>query len=280
MVERAFVEKLLAAARRNDSLLCVGLDPEPARLPTELRGEPDAVERFNRAIVEATADLVCAYKPNLAFYEALGSAGWLTLRRTIAAIPADIPVIGDAKRGDVASTSEAYARALFDELGFDAVTVSPYLGGDALAPFLRRADRGVLVLCKTSNPGSGEFQDLLCRSEWGDLPLWEVVARRVVGWNERGNCGLVVGATYPEQLGHVRALAPGLPILIPGIGAQAGDLEAAIQHGTDAAGERAIVNVSRGILGEASGADWPTRARDAAARYRDAINRARTGKRG
>src|SRR6185295_10290741 len=155
----SFVEKLLAAGRRNKSLLCVGLDPDPALVPVQLLESPGWIERFNLGIIEATADLVCAYKPNLAFYEALGLDGWEGLRRTLAGMPSEIPVIADAKRGDIGSTSAAYARAIFDELGFDAVTVTPYVGFDGLEPFGRYPGRGVLVLCKTSNPGSGDLQD-------------------------------------------------------------------------------------------------------------------------
>jgi orotidine-5'-phosphate decarboxylase len=270
-----FKEKLLAAARRNDSLLCVGLDPDPARVPIEVLEQPGWVERFNRGIVEATSDLVCAYKPNLAFYEALGWDGWEGLRRTLAALPPDLPVIADAKRGDIGSTSAAYARALFDELGFDAATLSPYLGLDGLEPFLRYDDRGLLILCKTSNPGSADFQDLEVRWRGQAMPLYQAVARRVVEWNSRGNCGLVVGATYPEQLGAVRALAPDLPILIPGVGAQSGDLAEAVRLGTDARSELAIVNVSRAITYAASDDRWQQAAREAAEALVEAMRRQR-----
>jgi orotidine-5'-phosphate decarboxylase len=259
-----FRDKLLATARRNDSWLCVGLDPDPALVPVGLLEQPGWIESFNRGIVEATSDLVCAYKPNLAFYEALGWEGWEGLRRTLAALPADVPVIADAKRGDIGSTSEAYARALFDELGFDAATLSPYVGLDGLEPFLRYDDRGLLILCKTSNPGSADFQDLEVRWRGQTMPLYQAVARRVVEWNSRGNCGLVVGATYPEQLGMVRTLAPDLPILIPGVGAQSGHLTEAIRLGSDARSELAIVNVSRAISYAASDDRWQQAARAAA----------------
>lgn len=262
----SFLDKLLAAQRRNKSLLCVGLDIDPARVPSVLLERPDWIERFNRGIVEATSDLVCAYKPNLAFYEALGQAGWEGLRRTLAAIPRDIPVIADGKRGDIGSTSAAYARALYDELGFDAATLSPYVGFDGLEPFLRYHDRGAFVLCKTSNPGSGDVQDLLVEWRGQRLPLFMVVAQRVVEWNDRGNCGLVVGATYPDQLGAIRAVAPDLPILIPGVGAQSGNLEQAVRLGVDARGERAIVSSSRSILYAGGASDWQGAARAEALR--------------
>ncbi|MHB1132466.1 MAG: orotidine-5'-phosphate decarboxylase [Chloroflexota bacterium] len=269
----AFLEKLLAASRRNRSLLCVGLDGEPSRLPAPLRGNPDGLFEFNRALVDATADLVCAYKPNLAFYEALGPAGLDVLARTLAVIPKEIPVIGDAKRGDVGHTMQAYARAIFDQLGCDAVTASPYLGLEALAPFTERQERGVFVLCRTSNEGAREFQDLLVATDGAaPEPLYMVVARRVAAANEHGNLGLVVGATYPEELRLVRAAAPELPILIPGVGAQAGDLERAVRYGCDASGERAIVNSSRGIIYAASDAEFAAAARRAAQHLRDEIN--------
>ncbi|MCL4465585.1 MAG: orotidine-5'-phosphate decarboxylase [Chloroflexi bacterium] len=272
-----FVEKLLASARRNRSLLCVGLDIEPSRLPPGVRDAPGGYLAFNRAIVEATADLVCAYKPNLAFYEALGVAGWELLARTLELIPRDVPVIADAKRGDVGHTMEAYARALFETLGCDAVTASPYLGLAALQPFSQRVDRGVFVLCRTSNPGAGEFQDLLLSPGAGEepLPLYLVVARRVAAANANGNLGLVVGATFPEEIRRVRAVAPELPVLIPGVGAQSGDLERAVRYGVNDQGELAIINSSRGIIYASAGDDFATAARRAATALRAEINRYR-----
>jgi orotidine-5'-phosphate decarboxylase len=272
-----FREKLLGASRRNDSLLCIGLDVDPSRVPMALLDGPGWIEAFTRGIVEATSDLVCAYKPNLAFYEVLGLDGWEGLRRTLAAIPPDIPVIADAKRGDIGSTSEAYARALFEELGFDATTLTPYVGLDGLEPFLRYDERGLLILCKTSNPGSGDFQDLLVDWRGQRLPLYQVVAQKVVEWNRQGSgqCGLVVGATYPSQLREIRALAPDLPILIPGVGAQSGSLEQAVSLGTDAHGELAIVNVGRSILFASGGPDWQEAARAEAQRTVQAIRRSR-----
>lgn len=277
-----FNDKLLAAARRNDTLLCVGLDVDPDRVPAELIEQPGWIEAFNRGIVEATSDLVCAYKPNLAFYEALGLEGWEGLRRTLAAIPPEIPIIADAKRGDIGSTSEAYARAIFEVLGFDAVTLSPYVGLDGLEPFLRYDGRGLLILCKTSNPGSGDFQDLVVEWRGQRQPLYEIVARRVVEWNDRGigHCGLVVGATYPSQLAAIRSLAPDLPILIPGVGAQTGSLEAAIRLGTDDRGELAIVNVGRSILYASGTGDWQAAARAEALRVVEMMRATRATMRG
>jgi len=266
-----FLEKLRSASRANSSLLCVGLDVALDTMPTGVPRTPVGVVEFNRAIVEATADLVCAYKPNLAFYEALGPAGLDALLETRELIPREIPVIADAKRGDVGHTASAYARALFDVYGFDAVTVSPYLGRDALEPFLERADRGVFVLCRTSNPGARDLQDLSVGGE----PLYRVVARLVTQWNQRGNAGLVVGATYPSEIAEVREIAPSLPLLIPGVGAQAGDLAAAVRAGVDARGELAIINSSRQVIYASSDRGFAAAARSVATTLRGQINRAR-----
>jgi orotidine-5'-phosphate decarboxylase len=267
-----FREKLGGAARRAGSLVCVGLDPDPARVPEPLRGRADWLARFGAGIVEATADLVCAYKPNLAFYEALGAAGWEGLRATIAAVPDGVPVLADAKRGDIGTSAERYAAALFEVLGCDAATVNPYIGFDAVEPFLAYEDRGVFVLCKTSNPGAADFQDLLCEVDGARRPLYEHVARAAVSWNRRGNVGLVVGATQPGAFQTVRAIAPDLPLLVPGVGAQGGDLAVAVRGGVDARGEGLLVASSRAILYASSGEDWQAAARAAALELRDAIN--------
>jgi orotidine-5'-phosphate decarboxylase len=273
-----FLEKLLAAERGNQSLLCVGLDPEPERLPDELRTLPveKAVVQFCRAIIEATAPYASVFKPNLAFFEVLGPSGLAALQEVLRAIPAHIPVIADAKRGDIGSTARNYAAALFETYGFDAATVNPYLGYDAVAPFLRYRDRGVLLLCRTSNPGGRDFQDLLVQESSGQaVPLYQVVARRVREWNEAGNCGLVVGATYPQELRTIRALCPELPILVPGIGAQGGDLEASVPVAVDARGERAIISASRAILYADSGPRYAEAAAHVARSLRDQINQAK-----
>jgi len=265
-----FFAKLREAIQRNESFLCVGLDPDPSRLP-----ERD-VAAFNRAIVEATADLVCVYKPNLAFYEALGPQGMEVLHQTVEAIPKDIPVIGDAKRGDIGSTAQAYARALFDAYGFDAVTVNPYLGGDALAPFLERTDKGVFVLCRTSNPGGADLQDRLIGGDGDGRPLYEVVAQLARDkWNVYGNVGLVVGATYPEELGRIRQLCPNMTFLLPGVGAQGADVAAAVRNALDEEGGGFIIASSRQILYASSGRDYAQAARGAAQALRDEINRQR-----
>jgi orotidine-5'-phosphate decarboxylase len=269
----AFIDQLRAARERNRSLLCVGLDVDPRLAPPDVVRQDDWITQFNRGIIEATQDLVCAYKPNLAFYEAQGIRGWEALKATVELVPNGIPVIADAKRGDIGNTAEAYASALFDYFKFDAATVSPYLGEDSLTPFLEREDRGILVLCKTSNPGSGDLQDVLCLTENDRMiPMWELVAERVVSWNGRGNCGLVVGATYPAILERVRGIAPEMPILIPGVGPQAGDLRASVSAGMPLRSSLVMINASRQVLYASQGDDWRQAARQAAQELRDAIN--------
>ena len=265
-----FTDRLDAACAANQSLVCVGLDPDPALMPIE------DVFAFNKSIVDATHDLVCAYKPNIAFYEALGLPGLRALEQTIQHIRDVAPgviILVDAKRGDVGNTAAAYARALFEVWGFDAATVSPYLGGDSLDPFLEYRDRGVFILCRTSNPGAGDLQDTMVASN-GDShrPLYQVVALRAGEWNRYGNVGLVVGATYPSELEQVRSLCPEMPFLIPGIGSQEGELEQAVRRGVDGKGRRAVLNSSRGIIYASSGRDFAEAARRATLSLRDAIN--------
>jgi orotidine-5'-phosphate decarboxylase len=260
------LERACAAAR---SLLCVGLDVDPNRMPVA------DVFQFNQAIVEATADLVCAYKPNLAFYEALGLSGLKDLERTIKYIRQEAPhtiIIGDAKRGDIGPSGEAYARAMFQFWGFDAVTVNPWGGRDTLTPFMEDERRGVFVWCKSSNPGSVDLQDLPIASA-GELEMvYQHLAQEVQKWNLKGNLGLVVGATYPQQLAEVRRACPAMPLLIPGVGSQGGDLETAIRNGIDRQGRRAIINSSRGVIYAAFGPDFARAARQEASRLRDTIN--------
>lgn len=274
-----FLDKLLTAARHNNSWLCVGLDPEPGRLPTELRVLPvtRAVVRFCHAIIEAAAPYVCAFKPNLAFFEVLGPEGMHIFQEVLRAVPAHIPIIADAKRGDLGNTARNYAAAIFDVYGCDAVTVNPYLGYDSVAPFLVYAEKGIILLCRTSNPGARDFQDLPVQSNDGQArPLYQVIAERVQSWNKAGNCGLVVGATYPQELSVIRAMCPAMPILIPGVGAQGGDLEAAVAAGVDASGERAIIAVSRSILYAGEGADYAAAAAKKARLLCNRINEARS----
>ena len=265
-----FFAKLRQASQSNHSFLCVGLDPHPSLLP-----EKD-VAAFNRAIIEATADLACCYKPNLAFYEAMGPQGLEVLQRTVEAVPGHLPVIADGKRNDIASTAEAYAKALFDVYGFDAATVNPYLGTDSLAPFLQRPDKGAFVLCRTSNPGGADLQGLTVTSDGASRPLYEVVAELARDrWNERGNVGLVVGATFPGELGRIRQLCPRLPFLLPGVGAQGADVESAVRNALDEDGAGFIINSSRQILYASSDRDYAQAARRAAEALRDEINRHR-----
>ncbi len=253
-----FIEKLAGTSHKNRSLLCVGLDPDPALLP-----EGTGTFDFNKAIIDATADLVCAYKPNIAFYEALGNAGLDALKRTREYIGGDIPVIVDAKRGDIGNTASAYARSLFEYFNFDATTASPYLGYDSLKPFIEHPDRGVFILCRTSNPGAVDFQSLSCKVEGGYKMLFEIVAEKVNSWNKHGNLGLVVGATYPEELKLMRQRYPDMPLLIPGVGAQGGELALVVKYGVDAGRQRTIINASRQILYASKGKDFAAAARRA-----------------
>jgi orotidine-5'-phosphate decarboxylase len=248
--------------------LVVGLDPDPGRIPESVAPGASPAERvveFNRAIVEATAGLAAAYKPNAAFYEALGEDGFYVLNETVATIRDRDPgaaVILDAKRGDIGSTNAGYAAAAFDQLGADAITVHPYLGGEALAPFLERAEKLVFVLARTSNPGAGELQDLVADG----VPLYRHVARAVAGgWNAAGNCGLVVGATYPEELRQIREDVPAtMPILIPGAGAQGGDVAAVVTANRDAGSDAYLIAASRSIIYASPTEDFAEAARSAA----------------
>ena len=265
----SFTQKSNAAAERHASLLCVGLDPDPARLPAGV-----AMREFLFELVDATADLVCAYKPNIAFFEPDLAEGITLLRDLIAHIHGTtaVPVLLDAKRGDIGHTAEAYARAVYDSLGADAVTLNPYLGGDSVEPFLRRADRTAFLLCRTSNAGAVDLQDLPVEGH----PLYEHVASLANHWNERGNVGLVVGATYPAEAKRIREICPDLPFLMPGVGAQAGDVEAAVQGALDAHGAGIIVNASRGVMyAPAEDGRWADASRRAAETLRDQINAAR-----
>ncbi len=261
-----FIDKLASAARKNNSLLCIGLDPDPELMPSRV-----GVLRFNKAIIDTTSALVCAYKLNLAFYEALDE-GMDVLKRTIKYIPDDIPVIGDAKRGDIGSTAKAYAKAIFSNLGFDATTVNPYLGFDSVEPFIEYWDRGVFILCRTSNPSAVDFQSLRFETEHRRLPLFEIVALRAAQWNKHGNIGLVVGATYPEELKLIRQNHPDMPLLIPGIGAQGGDLASAVRYGVNARGQKAILSSSRQIIYASREKDFAQAARRVAADLRERIN--------
>ena len=307
MNDRNFGQMLEAQWSRGN-FVCVGLDSEFGKIPESARvggnecavHEGNTIVAFNRAIVEATKDIVCAYKPNAAFYEAHGVEGIAALHRTIVdirAIAPDVPVILDAKRADIGNTNEGYMKAAFEFLQADAITVHPYFGAEALKPFLEQKNKGIFVLCRTSNPGAGEFQDRdVCltdddqtlffggdededreREEWPSfLPLYQYTAYRIARiwntWNKNGNCGLVVGATYPEELRQVRQIVGDMPILIPGIGAQGGDVEKTVLAGKNSRNHGMIINSSRGIIFASKGEDFAEAARRETLKLRDTIN--------
>jgi orotidine-5'-phosphate decarboxylase len=252
-----FTQKLRDVQFRKKSLLCIGLDVDLEKIPEHMKSSPNPVLEFNRRIIEATHDLTCAYKPNLAFYEAMGDRGLATLRETVKLIPKSVLTIGDGKRGDIGNTAERYAKSLFDDFGFDSITVNPYMGFDSVEPFLKNPEKGVFLLALTSNPGSKDFQRLKIQGK----PLYEKVVLMAKKWNTRQNIGLVVGATHPRELKAIRKIVPEMPLLIPGIGKQGGDLKAAVRDGCDTNGQLAIINASRSIIYASSGKDFAEAAR-------------------
>jgi orotidine-5'-phosphate decarboxylase len=272
-----FIEKLSAAWIAHDSLLCVGLDPDVARFPSELQGQPDAIFSFCKAIIDATADSACAFKPQIAYFAALRAEDQL---EAICAYLREkyphLPIVLDAKRGDIGATAEQYAREAFERYDVDAVTVNPYMGFDSVAPYLEWKERGAIVLCRTSNPGGSDLQFLQVEGK----PLYQHVAQLVAHkWNTNGQCALVVGATFPEELAKVRAIVGDMPLLVPGIGAQGGDIAATVCAGRSQAGTGMMINSSRAILYAGKGetvADFAQAARRVAFETRDAINRYRT----
>ncbi len=270
-----FIEKLTAAWTANQTLLCVGLDPDTAKFPAHLKDAPDAIVQFCRAIIDATADTACAFKPQIAYFAALGAEDQL---EDICAYLREryphIPIVLDAKRGDIGATAEQYAREAFERYGADAVTVNPYMGFDSVAPYLEWQDRGAIVLCRTSNPGGSDLQFLNVDGK----PLYQHVADLVAHkWNRNGQCALVVGATFPNELAQVRAIVGDMPLLVPGIGAQGGDIEATVKAGRTASGTGMMINSSRAILyaKPAAGEDFAAAARRVALETRDAINACR-----
>jgi len=270
----SFMQTLRTRWSNADSLVCVGLDPEPAKFPASFANDADAVFNFCRDIADATAQYACAFKPQIAHFAALGAED--ALARLIAHIHAahpGVPVILDSKRGDIGSTAQHYAAEAFDRYASDAVTANPYLGRDSVQPFLDRADRGVVILCRTSNPGAGDLQDLVVDGR----PLYQHVAEKVAReWNTHGNCSLVVGATWPEQLKQVRAIVgDDVPFLVPGVGAQGGDVEAVVTNAKNADGTGLMVSSSRAILYASKGNDFAEAAASAARELRDQINRFR-----
>jgi len=265
-----FTQMLVAAWRKNNSLLCVGLDPDPAKFPAHLKGRDDAIFEFCAAIVDATADQVCAFKPQIAYFAARRAEDQLeTLIAHIHAKHPGIPVILDAKRGDIGSTAEQYAVEAFERYQADAVTVNPYMGRDSVDPYLAYPNKGVILLCRTSNPGGSDLQFL----DVGGEKLYERVARLVASeWNRNGQCALVVGATFPAEIARVREIVGDIPLLVPGIGAQGGDIEATVRAGRTANGTGLMINSSRAILFAGKDANFAAAARKVAQETRDAIN--------
>ena len=269
-----FMTTLAARWQDRNSLLCVGLDPDPAKFPAHLQGRPNAIFEFCKGIVDATADLVCCFKPQIAYFASHRAED--QLEALIAHIhdqhPAT-PVILDSKRGDIGSTAEQYAIEAFERFRADAVTINPYMGKDSAAPYLAYPDKGVILLCRTSNPGGSDLQFLDVASNGKTEKLYERVARLVADdWNTNGNCGLVVGATFPAEIARVRALTGNMPLLVPGIGAQGGDIEATVEAGRTASGGGLMINSSRAILYAGKGEDFAQEARRVAQETRDAIN--------
>jgi len=265
-----FIESIGAAWREKNSLLCVGLDTDAGRIPSHIRKKDAPIFEFNKAIIDSTSDLVCAYKPQIAYYSA--SKSEQELQMTVQYIHdryPEIPVILDAKRGDIGSTAGMYAIEAFDRYEADAVTVNPYLGGDALEPFLKRKEKGIIILCRTSNPGARDIQDLKSDGK----KLYRIIAEKASKeWNYNGNVLLVIGATYPEELHEIRSITGNMPFLVPGIGAQGGDVERAVRNGATPEGTGMIINSSRGIIYASAGMDFAEAARDAAKKLRDEIN--------
>ncbi len=264
-----FNERLNQICSTKNSLVCVGLDVDLAKIPQFILKKHEPLVYFCQAIIDATLPFAAAYKINTAFFEAYGVSGWEAMAKVVAYLPDDVIKIADAKRGDIGNTSKMYARAFFQELNFDAITVNPYLGYDAVAPFLEDERKGAFILCHTTNPGATDFQ----KFSNGQEALFEVVARRVHQWNVRGNCGLVVGATYPEEMRRIRSLTPELPFLVPGLGAQGGDFELAVRYAVNENGLGAIFNFSRSIIYSSAGDDFAAAAGQAAKQMKDEIIR-------
>ncbi|MCK5459020.1 MAG: orotidine-5'-phosphate decarboxylase [Thermoplasmatales archaeon] len=268
-----FKQKLTAISHNNNSLVCIGLDVDREKMPNFLfESSKHPYLEFNKSIIDSTKDLVCAYKLNLAFYEVLGTEGFELLKKTIKHIPKDVVVILDGKRNDIGNTARKYAQTLFETLSADAITVNPYLGKDGVAPFLEYKDKCSFILCRTSNASAGDFQDLAV----SETPLYQIVAKKIKEWNENDNCGAVVGATYPEELKTIRSiLGDEIPILIPGIGKQGGDVEKTIKNGTNSKGKMAVINSSRGIIFAGDDEDFATVSLKKAISLRDEINKYR-----
>lgn len=269
-----FIQKLNAAVIKSDSRFCLGLDPQLDKLPPRLHDSKTPFFDFNKAIIDATHDLVCAYKPNSAFYEARGAEGISEFKMTCDYLKEkypDVLIFLDAKRADIGNTNKRYVEYAYDYLNADAITLHPYVGSEGLEPFLERKDKGCIILCRTSNKGSKEFQNLMV----GGKTLYQVVAHEVAKkWNKDGNCMLVVGATYPQEMTEIRAIDDEIPFLIPGIGAQGGDLEGSVKAGLNSKKEGIVISTSRVVLYASQGDDFAQRAREETKKLKDAINEA------
>jgi len=263
-----FNARLNQICQRRDSLVCVGLDVDLAKIPRFILAKDSPLVYFSKAIIDSTVEYAAAYKINTAFFESYGAEGWRAMTEIVNYLPADVIKIADAKRGDIGNTSQMYAQAFFNTLPFDAITVNPYLGGDTVAPFIENEEKGAFILCHTSNSGANDFQKM----SDGESTLFERVARHAQRWNTKQNCGLVVGATYPDELRHIRKLTPELPFLVPGLGAQGGELDLVIRYATDENGLGAIFNSSRGIIYASTDADFAHVAGERALEMRDEIN--------
>lgn len=266
-------EKLSTIVSKNNSLLCVGLDSDGGKIPKFLLGtSKNPLIDFNKGIIDATKDLVCAYKLNMAFYEVDGAKGVEALEKTIQYIPRNILIILDGKRNDIGNTAQKYAQSLFETLKADAITINPYLGKDGVSPFLEYKEKCSFILCRTSNPSAGDFQDLMVSS----TPVYQIVAQKIREWDTKKNCGAVVGATYPEELKTVRSiLGDDIPILIPGVGKQGGDVEKTVRNGTNSHGELALINSSREIIFAGDDEEFAEQARTKAESVRNEINKYR-----
>jgi len=266
-----FKERLLGISHKNNSLLCIGLDIDKEKIPQFLiESSKKPYLDFNKSIIDATKDIVCAYKLNMAFYEVFGSEGLILLEKTIEYIPKDIIVVLDGKRNDIGNTANKYAQTLYETFNADAVTINPYLGIDGVTPFLSYKDKCTFILCRTSNDSASDFQDLIVSS----IPLYQIVAKKIKEWNKNKNCGAVVGATYPSELKIIRnILGEEIPLLIPGVGKQGGDVEKTVKNGTNAKGEMAIINSSRGIIYAGKEEIFSEKSREEALFLRNEINK-------
>lgn len=267
------IQKLKSIQAKNNSIISLGLDLDAKKMPADFVGSTKRMFDYVHRIIDATSDKVCAYKPNMAFFERFGADGLSLLKQIVRRVPDEIPVIVDGKRGDIGNTASHYAAALFDWLEADWVTLNPYMGYDSIRPFIEYKDKGVFILCLTSNTGSKDFQHLQCDG----LPLYRHVAEKVKFWDKDGNCGLVVGATHPDELKEIRGAAGDMPILIPGVGAQGGDLETSAFNGTANFTKPALINISRSVLYASQDLDFAQKAREELTRLNDAVNVARGG---